>query len=592
MSNEEGKGMPDKFDAEDPASIKRLLGAVDSSINKLEPFRKEYCDFDKRRVGAHFGGSGFGENRPLNGFELGCNIFQRALNSHEPKAGVTSRFREFVPTATDFKLSLNQEIERIDLGDAFDTCILSALNRIGVMEVGITSSDTPPDGEGYLYDPGHVFADPVLFTDLILDMKAGNWDHMQYIGHEFSAPAEWVRENSSFNKAVRNSIKVGDGQHRPTDSHIGETSKEGAEEFEDTIRIRQLYLTRHQLVLLFAVEQVVNQPLKITHWTGPERGPYHRLSYGKVLGELIPLSPMMAWYDLDDITNTAFNKAADQAERQKTVILVNPSGSDDGKMILDAEDGDMIKSNDPKNVGEARFGGADQVNLGMALWSFTKLKEMGGNWDAIGGQGSMAETATQEQQIARAAGGRLDDMWDITQKFKSGVMRDLGFWMWNDPISEWRIQKPIGAGLSIDAVFAPENRIGSFDDFDVSISAYSGRKRSPSQQGEFLLQRMERFYLQIAPFMQQAGMTLDWEMIIKTMAEYDDTPEVNWWVQHLNGEMMPQSEPKGMAPNTTRTYKRVNESAATSDGQDRALTQMLFGGQPQGGEMKNIAGAA
>jgi hypothetical protein len=463
---------------------------------------------------------------------------------------------------------------------------------LGVMVVGITSGDTPPDGEGYLYDPGHIFADPVLFDDLILDMSKRHWDKMDYIGHEFTVPLEWVRENPNYDKAVRQAIKVGDEPYKPGDGHTGETSKGEREELDPSVRLRQLYLPRHQLVLTFACEQVVNKPLLITNWTGPEKGPYHRLSFGKVLGELIPLSPMMSWCDLDDITNKSFCKAADQADRQKVIVGVSPAGADDGKTVLSAEDGDMIKLNDPKNVAEIRLGGADQVNLGMALWSLTKLKEFGGNWDAIGGLGPSSETATQDQQISASAGGRLEDLVATTNTFKAAVIRDMGFWQWHDPISEWRIKKPIGAGRYLETTFSPENRIGGFYDYEVTINVHSGRKRTPAQQGEFLLQRLERFYLQVAPLMQQSGMTFDWEAIVKTLARYDDTPEVNSWIQYMNGEMMPAAESGGMPANTTRNYVRENKSTATNAGQDRALTQMMFGGQPQGSEMKNLMGGA
>jgi hypothetical protein len=186
--------------------------------------------------------------------------------------------------------------------------------------------------------------------------------------------------------------------------------------------------------------------------------------------------------------------------------------------------------------------------------------------------------------IAENASARLKDMSDAMMQFQTEVITDIGHWMWHDPISVWHNQKPIGAGLTLDTAFTPEMRTGDFYSFNIKINPYRKHSRAPSQQGEYLIQMLERLLMPAQPLMAQAGMGLDWEDIFKTVSRLTDTPEMARWIQYMQGEQMPQPEPKGGMPNnTTRTYKRVNASEKTDHGMREALIRTLAGKQDGGG---------
>src|SRR5574343_236979 len=92
--------------------------------------------------------------------------------------------------------------------------------------------------------------------------------------------------------------------------------------------------------------------------------------------------------------------------------------------------------------------------------------------------------------------------------------------------------------------------------------------------------------------MQQQGMGLDWEFVVKTIAKLSNSPDVRRSIRFMQGEVYPErehlSEQPHMPAQTTRTNVRVNKPAATQQGKDQALVQMLMGGASQPSEMASL----
>lgn len=584
--------MATKFDPENPALLKKLCAAVDYSKRQKKPFEEFRLELYRRITGPHYGDNEGRENRPINRLEFQSSVFLRGISSHNVQSRVETHYQELRPHAADLELALNQELGRIRAGDSFNMCALEAIVSMGVMEVGITSKNTPPDGEGNLYDPGHIFADPVLFEDLILDMAAKHWDQQSYVGHDFIVPFEWVKENRNFDKEARDKLVSPDREWYGDDTRSEELSWSGGEveEFEDTMRLRQLFLPRQKLVLIFAVgsEKIQHPtPLQIIKWEGPERGPYHPLAFIKLPGNLIPLPPAINWFDLDDVINKNFRRAADQAESQKDIVFASPNNIADAEAVRDARDGDIIAVQDPKSVLPASFGGANEKNLAIVMWAKDVLNEISGNPDMLGGVGPQSATVGQDQLIAQNASGRLKDMQQSMLDFQSRVIQDLARWIWEDPLSEIRFTKQVGnTGYGIPVVWGPESRMGRFFDYNIYACPYSSVKRSPSEQGAFLLELLNTFVLPSLQFSQAQGKGLNWESVYKDIAKLNNVPELSYWIEHLSGEQVPQREPvSGKPAQTKRTYERINRPAATQQGKQQVLMRSLMGQDSQPAEM-------
>jgi hypothetical protein len=315
----------------------------------------------------------------------------------------------------------------------------------------------------------------------------------------------------------------------------------------------------------------------VIQWTGPERGPYHPLSYGKVPGRLIPLAPVPIWVDLDDVVNKCFNKSAQQALRQKTVTFSN--SPDDAERVRDAEDGDMVFTPQAGEVQEVNYGGANQQTLAMVIWAKQMLTYMGGNWDVLAGLSSQTDTVGQDQLLAAGASGRMKDMQQTTIEFQTGVIQDLAYWLWSDPISEYHLLKPVGqSGFTTPVVFSPESREGKFFDYQFKVNPYSLQNQTPQEEANKLIQMLTQFILPALPGLMQSGIMLNWEAVFKILAEKMNLPDLNSIIQYAQGQMLPQPEPPGMPASTSRTYNRTNTPGASQQGNDQNMIGMLLGG--------------
>lgn len=588
------------FDWTDEAQIAKLHAAVDWSIEQIKPFREQRIDQLAQYTGHLYGD---GDNKaaepvPINMIELGVNTLQRFISSHSPAAMVTTKYDELLPAASDLEIALNMEAERIKLQDVFNTWAVDALFRIGVLEVGITTDDTPPDGEGNLYDPGHLFVDPILLDRFIPDMAATQWDLMSFVGHDYMVPLEWARNNESFDPEIRSKLtKQTAPNSEEADAEIASESLSrtisGIEEFEDMIMLRQLYLPRHKLILTFAVGQEQKMPLKVMEWTGPERGPYHPLCFGKVPGNLMPNAPVPQWAPLHDQLNRLWNKVTSQADRQKTLLLVRGAAAQDGQRTVHANDGDAIYSEDPGGCVEQSLGGADPKTLATAIQCKDILDWFAGNLSSLGGLAAQSETVGQDRLLAQNAAGKPQDLQQIMLSAQRDVFDSMAFWIYNDPISVYRLVKQIGnSGETISFDWGPEERMGDLTKFNFSVDPYSALVQSPSEKLGTYIQLLTQVLIPAEAGMQQQGMGLDWEFVVKEISKLSNSPSIRRSIRFIQGEAYPErshlSEQPGMPAQTTRTNVRINRPAATQQGKDQVMAQLLMGGASQQSEMASL----
>lgn len=568
------------YGALDTTHLSRLRNSVDWSVGEMRTRREQRMKLLKKLVGPYFGKDGSNQKRPVNLIELGVDIFTRGLASHQPQAMVSSDYEELTPTAADFEIVLNRRITRMKLQASLNICAIEALFTIGVMVVGIAV-----DGE---FDPGQVFAEPVLFPDLILDMNAKSWEQQAYIGHKFLVPLETVAGDDSYDAKARDKF-VAYEQSR-FESGDQDWQRTRREDYCDMVELSQLYLPRQNRVLVLTSDGR-RKPLLDNEWTGPEGGPYHPLSFGVVPGNIFPRAPVPMWHDLDDIANKCFSKMARQSTRCKTVGLTqNP---DDAASISNGDDGDIVSVSSPDAVVEKSFGGMDPKIAGMFQLAKAMLTYTGGNWDALAGLAPQAETLGQDQLLAAGAGGRMKDMQQAMTDFESKIVNDIGFWVWQDPLSQERINKKLeGTDYSIPAIWSPETRKGEFFQLNLSANPYAKINRSPSEQGQALTQVLTSILLPSLPFMQQ-GSPVDWEAFFDLLARYMHLPELKEIIRWPGGGTAPQSMPETpkQSPNTTRTYVRQNQSGGRESSVDRILSQMLSSnpGSPQPATQQQVA---
>ena len=582
------------MDFRDPKVLGRLKNALAWSDQRLGTFRQKRMDALQQYVGYHYGEGGATDKVPINLIATGVNVYQRQVSVAEPQASISTPYKELQASAAEFKLAVNQKLCKLNAETALNTAGLEALFMLGCVEVGI-------DGEG---DP---FIEPVLFDDLILDMSAKSWAQIGYVGHRFRMPAEWVKKNPAYDKAVRATVvpsdvfsSTGDGNgDSETQSQtltMGGTRK--VEEFQDHVELTQLFFPGENLKIVFAG----NDPTKLLSsmkWKGPDYanndsmkvGMYHFHSHSEVPGNLMPVGMVQLWQDLHSVVNRLGNKAFRQAERQKTFLAVQASAAKDGERIKNASDGEVIIVDNIDHVKEVSTGGANQQTLGMIAWGKTLANYMGGNYDAQAGLAASTDTVGQDTLLANAAGGTVAVMRKKMLAFARSVITDLAWWMWTDPISEQPVSRKIpGTPEQLTFSWNQSRRKGEFLQYNFEIEPYSATRRTPQERLQTLDALMMKF---IAPHMEgmtAAGMTIDYEALIKTAADLSGMPELASLVIYQAGEQNKSQQPG--TGNGQPTVPSVNPSPRGSEGPPSGGTPDAMGGMEQEMMTKMLSGDA
>ncbi|MFQ5625950.1 MAG: hypothetical protein ACE5FM_04775, partial [Methyloligellaceae bacterium] len=328
--------------------------------------------------------------------------------------------------------------------------------------------------------------------------------------------------------------------------------------------------------------------LDVREWTGPTRGMYRHLWFNEVPNQIMPLSPASIVLDLHMILNDLYNKLASQADRQKQVGVVSPSGADDADRIVQAADGEVIKSQHPQATREINFGGPDQTTFAFMLQTKQLFNLFAGNPELLGGSGPQADTLGQDQMNLASANHRVQDMQDTLVVATQQLIQDLAFYIWNEPLEEAQVYKPLkNTRFGARTTFSPENLKGEFLKYRIQIEPYSMQHITPSEKLNRLFMLMERMVFPGLPIFQSQGQVPDMREYLKIAAKYANLESEINDIFRYTGAQPQQGQSQGppvSPPSPSERRAPANRSTQTQQGQDAALVQRLIGGPLQQSE--------
>jgi hypothetical protein len=556
----------------------KLRTAVDWSIRQLETPRKKRVEAITQYVGNHYSDSGSEFRVPTNFLELAITIYARQLAARAPQAIVAAKQPYLKRQAYEMELAINQVPGEINLGETIRSAVLEALFSFAVVKVGLCSSGACVLGHEY----GEPFCDLVPFDDYFCDMGAKTRASMQFEGNDYWLPVDDARKMFNTEKIEPDQhTTVGDqGQKRAESISVSE----GATILRDMVWVRDVWIPSTRKVATYSVKGL--KLLNVVEWKGPDRGPYHRLGFSTVPGNLLPLPPVALWRDLHELGNSIFRKLARQAEAKKTVAAFAGGNDDDVENLKRSADGDGIKYSGSRPEA-ITVGGIDAPSLAFYLQVRDLFSYFAGNLDSLGGLSATASTLGQDKLLSEAASARLNDMAESTSDFVREIFRDLAFYEWNDPVKERDIVKSLDEApeFTVQAKWSPETRKGRFQDYDFDIDVFSMQDDSPSVKIQKLGTTLERFIFPLLPFVTQQGGQVDLKKLVEVLAKYGNIPELAEVVKFVDPASMMQGEGQGggdgvqKPSNTTRTYVRENRSAPTRAGKDDVMSRLLMGGK-------------
>ncbi len=559
------------------------------SRRKLKPFREKQLAAIKEYVGFNYSDDGANDKVPVNLIELAMNIYLQHLIAHRPQVLITTAPKELKAIAANFELDLNWMLERIKFGKTLHQIVMQAMFSVGIAKTGLNNSGSVMI-DGQPYDIGEEFTDSVSLDNWVHDMTTTSWDHIQYCGDRYTLPLDMVKESPFYSDEFKKKLSPKEG---PGIEDAGEEKAEtvtqgnelGRTQYKDTVELWDIWLPLDNLVITIGDDDN-DEVGRVIEWNGPKSGPYRFLTFNDVPDNIMPLAPVALWIDLHKLENKLFNKLGRQADRQKTIVGVRAGADADGNRVVKANDGDVLKLDDPKNTQEYKFGGIDQESLLF----FLQVKELAvyfaGNLDALGGLSRMSETVGQDQLLTANASKRLESMQKRTIEFTKDVVEDLAWYRWTDPIRDFPVTKR-KHGAEVATSLTVVQRETNFLDYNFEIEPYSMQHQTPASRLAALMQIFTQLLAPLVPMMEAQGITIDFEGLLAILSKYSNLPELHDLLIYTNPEHQspkPVGQSIRQSPVTTRNYVRQSKPGATRQGQDNVMAQLLAGGKPQRSE--------
>jgi len=571
----------------------RLLKAIKSSRDALEPFRRVRKELIKDYVGSYYAETGAENKTLVNLINQTARIYTISLAANNPQVLVSTPRSESLAFARRFEVNLNKLISDMALEQTFRSIVLDAFFCLGCGVVMMQDTDLRFHGileseEDVWLDPGQPWLNRVSLDDLILDMTAKELSKMRYCGHRYRADYEKVMDEPGYSKKVKDKLKPTGRQNQDATGAARDIASDWGsaedDDLKDMIWLMDIWVAENNSIVTMACDQEDLEPLIEREWVGSQAGPYKFLSLGDTPDNVIPTSPAINLKGMHDLQNRLHRRMEEDSDAHRVVQVYPPGMEDDANRLRTAERNGWYRGKSPEQIKQFETGGVDQRDMAMATFIQTEYDRFAGNLQAMGGLGAQASTVGQEELIHGQLSKNVADMRVAVVNFASDCILDLGRLMWEDQTLELRTSMPVGnSGIQVNSDWTPDNRLGNFEDYQFRVEPYSMVFKTPQQH----LQEVYGVLREIAPLwpmFQASGATMDAAALLDYIARMMNKPELKQFITFATpAEMLGGDQNTVRSPaHTVRENVRRNVSdGGTADARNSALIQTLMGGKPQ-----------
>jgi len=579
------------IDLNDKQKRGRLLKAVKTSREAMEPFRRVRKELIRDYVGSWYSEGGARNKTLVNLMNQTARIYTVVLAANNPQVMVSTPQVENWPFAKRFEVNLNKLISDMELDVTFRAIVLDAFFCIGCGVVMMRDTNTRFHGlleseEDVWLDPGEPWMNRVSLDDLILDMPSKELTKMRYCGHRYRADYEKVMSEPGYNKDVLAKLTPTTKQSVDNPDFARDIAAGAAvddDELKPMIWLQNIWVAENNTVATMSVDQDL-PPLLEREWTGSQAGPYKFLSLGNVPDNVIPASPAVNLKGMHDLQNRLHRRMEHDSDAHRVVNVYPPSAAEDAERLRTAKRNSWQRMNDPKSITQVESGGVDQRDQALSAFIQDEYDRFAGNLVTMGGLGAQAATLGQEEMIHGQVSRMEADMRMAVVGFASECILDLGRLMWEDQTLELQSSIPIGnSGIEISSNWTPDYRTGNFEDYDFRVEPYSMVFKTPEQKLQELFQVLQQV-APLWPMFQASGATLDAEAIIDEIARLKNRPEFKRFITFASPAEMLGGDQNTVrqSPVTSRETVRKNiGTGGTQSARSAILQQTLMGGNPQ-----------
>jgi hypothetical protein len=552
----------------------KLYESIEDAIENMTSKRDLHKEFVANYVGNHYSNDqSLGSIKIYeNNIELYVATYKASMAPVEIITHVTFDIMSLSGMAKTISIGANKDIKEANLADCVNRVFVDSLFTLGIVKVGLSKIGTYGG-----HDISAPFADYVPFDNYFIDMSAESGDAIQFEGNDY-----WLEEDlieQIFDKKVdgnRYDATIDESQGGKTKTLSGEN--ESVSNYKERVHLRDVWLPSQNKMLTYVVE--TKELLGEVEYDGDEDGPYEKLFYWEVPGNILPLSPIAAVFGLSTLFNDVYRKNGMQAMSQKNMSVVMSGDEDDAMRANSTPDGYMVAMRKGSRPEKINVGGLQTNTMVFADSLRNNFSRQAGNLDSLGGLRPQADTAKQEGIVNENASGGVAYMSGRLDKFVNNIVRRFMYYRWTDPVSKMDLEKPIGkTGLVLPVQWNSETQEGDFLDFNFDVEIISAIDKSPEARYQKIVATLNEVVLPLGPDIQRANGYIDAQAIIKRAAELRNLPEMEDIVKFdLPVQTQEESADRQVTkpPSEPKVYQHIG-----GGGQPDGLANML---QTQGGE--------
>jgi len=505
----------------------RLQMAIDSSVKQTSAMLESRKVILQRLSAGWYEGREMATSRPINIVWRYYNIMMAFLASRTPKSFVrpiaNPKFSGFAAT---LELALNHLKKEMDYRNTLREVVHNSLSYMGMVKTGICHSHNVMIGDTEK-ERGQPYCDSIDADDIVFDVGARRVKNVQFIGHRYRLPLEYVTTSGFFKNydKLKPDANLYGSPTAPETVTKENVSSQEYNDIKEHVVLYDLYLPDEGIMVTLPQKGHGETFLRTTD-EFPEKGPFDILTYNMFPSSIVPIPPAYSILDLDEQLNVLARRMKRRSEREKTILAYDGAAVNDAERVVGSSDGEAVNVDNIDRLKEIKFGGVDSANMIYADWLEKNVSEQGGNINTLGGLKPQAKTLGQEQILSSHSQGPILDMLNEVEAFCSRVENKLAWYLLSDPTINIPLIKEVSGFAPIETSYSEYVKEGDFLDYNFDIVPYSTQGMSPEAAWQKLMMAISQVVLPTLQMGAEQGQVLDVRKLTELTARYLDTPEL------------------------------------------------------------------
>jgi hypothetical protein len=482
--------------------------AVKQGFERNRRHRRARAMFIKEYVGRYYSSTyGLTGEEPIN---LIFNTIRATVPNLVMKSGinkVSTEIVEYRQYAYLLGLALDKLDKNIKFKDTLRAGIVDAFFMMAIFKTGIAGGGKMLNFGDILIDEGQVYTDLVDFDDFTADPSCKDYRKAAFLGDRNRVPRQILLDDNEFNHDLV--MRIPKSTHPNAREKVESMTRKNMSdsemyELQDFVDVVEVFVPGANALLTIPDPKQIILPnyLAARDYYGPKEGPYSILALTQpVPGNPFPVAPVGVHFDLHKMANKMMVKQMNQADREKSIAVIDPAGADEAEDIRTTEDGGTVMGN-PDTVKVITYGGNNVKSEAMLQQCQIWHNYMSGNPDQMSGLVSNAESATQANILQANATITIEDARGMIYDIAADTAEKRAWYIHTDPFMDIMLARRKPGGEYIQLHLTPEQRDGDFLDYTFTLKARSMSRLDPAVRTK----RIVEFGTNILPSLMNAAM--------------------------------------------------------------------------------------